>query len=122
MLPELVAAVATVVAHTLWSVALGGARVESRGMFVDKEADDLFRVDLRNVPAVRARVGVVDRVFTRVGAADDLPARRAQQVQAQGHAALVHRWRGRDAQEVLQPDRQDRLVGRVVDLGSATAR
>ena len=54
--PELVAAVATVVAHTLWSVALGGARVESRGMFVDKEADDLFRVDLRNVPAVRARM------------------------------------------------------------------
>ena len=54
--PELVAAVATVVAHTLWSVALGGAPIESRGVFVDKEADDLFRVDLRNVPAVRARM------------------------------------------------------------------
>lgn len=54
--PELVAAVATVVAHALWSVALGGARPDSRGVFVDKEADDLFRVDLRNVPALRARM------------------------------------------------------------------
>jgi hypothetical protein len=54
--PELVAAVAAVVAHTLWSVALGGAQPDSRGMFVDKEADDLFRVDLRTVPALRARM------------------------------------------------------------------
>ena len=54
--PELVAAVATVVAHTLWSVALAGAQPDSRGVFVDKEADDLFRVDLRTVPAVRARL------------------------------------------------------------------
>ncbi len=54
--PELVAAVAAVVAHTLWSVALGGAPISSQGVFVDKEADDLFRVDLRNVPAVRARM------------------------------------------------------------------
>ncbi|MCA9533452.1 MAG: hypothetical protein KC593_07240 [Myxococcales bacterium] len=54
--PELVAAVAAVVAHTLWSVALGGAAPDGRGVFVDKEADDLFRVDLRSVPALRARM------------------------------------------------------------------
>jgi hypothetical protein len=54
--PELVATVAAVVAHTLWSVALGGAPIRSEGVYVDKEADDLFRVDLRNVPAVRARM------------------------------------------------------------------
>lgn len=52
--PELVAAVAAVIAHTTWAMGLGGSAVDASGVFVDKEADDLFRVDLRSVPAVRA--------------------------------------------------------------------
>ena len=51
---DLVASLAASVAHGTWAMGLQGADVDARGVIVDKEGDDLFRVDLRTVPAVRA--------------------------------------------------------------------
>ena len=92
---DLTATVAGVIARGLWPMAIARSSEAVHGAIVDRETDDLVRVDLRSVPAVR-----------------EAPQQGSHRYDARGAGAATHRSRRGRASTPYPHPRARRLLAK----------